>query len=253
MGGVLSFTGTTRWPAKTGNPRLVCVSCGSGEADYEGNAQFDRSATKGPAAGPPVGMSDDGSFVFFDSQARLVSEVEDHTLHVYEWHETSGSHAQSISLISAPNDPFPSFFLGSSAYEYETAGHEHRVVEGGNVFIGTHAKLVPQDTNTVGNIYDARVCELESPCIQPPLGETAQCLGSSCQAPPNAPVDPILSSAGLSGPGNTTRGPGAVVVHPSAAEVRAKELAAALKKCRRDRGRGRRVAVNGWRGGGSVR
>ncbi len=224
-----------------GNPRLVCVSCGPGEADYEGNAQFDRSATKGPAAGPPAGMSDDGAFVFFDSQARLVSEVEDHTLHVYEWHETSGSHAQSIALISAPNDAFPSFFLGSSAYEYETANHEHHVVEGGNVFIGTHAKLVPQDTNTVGNIYDARICQPESPCIKPPPGETAQCLGNTCQTPPATPRDQTPASEVFSGAGNSSVLGGGSPKTPSATEVRAKKLAAALKKCRKDKRRGRRV------------
>ena len=37
-------------PTSATNP--VCVSCGSGEADSAGNAQFARSADPGPAAGP---------------------------------------------------------------------------------------------------------------------------------------------------------------------------------------------------------
>ena len=172
-----------------GEQPLVCVSCGSGNADYEGNAEFARSFTHERAAGPPVGISEDGSYVFFDSAARLVSQVENKTLHVYEWHQDPATHARTVSLISAPNDTFPSYFLGYSPYRLPNG----RTVEGANVFFGTHASLVPQDTNTVGNIYDARICEPESPCIKPPTGETATCLGGSCQTPPAAPPDPVAT------------------------------------------------------------
>jgi len=128
-------------------------------------------------------MSNDGAYVFFDTPSRLVPTAENGTLDVYEWHEGQ------ISLISSPNDPFPSYFLGYSPY-YLPDGEK---VEAGNVFFGTHARLLSEQTNTVGNIYDARACEPESPCIKLPAGETAQCEGGSCQTPPPAPADPTAT------------------------------------------------------------
>ena len=49
-----------------------------------------------------------------------------------------------ISLISSGDDATPSFFLGASA-------------DGSNVFFGTHARLVAQDTDESGDLYDARI------------------------------------------------------------------------------------------------
>lgn len=128
-------------------------------------------------------MSNDGSYVFFDTPAALVPEATNGTLDVYQWHDGT------ISLLGSGSEPDPSFFLGYSPYV--TPGGE--TIEGGNVFIGTHDRLVPQDTNSIGNIYDARICVAQSPCIKPPTGETAQCLGDTCQTPPPAPSDPTAS------------------------------------------------------------
>jgi hypothetical protein len=162
------------------------------------SGEFDRSYSKGPASGPLRAMSNNGEYVFFDSPSRLVPSAENHTLDVYEWHEGHG-----ISLISSPNASGPSYFLGYSPYQYEDPagkvecledpGRRCEQVEGGNVFIGTHASLVPQDTASTGQIYDARICEPLSPCIKPPAGETAQCEGGSCQHPPPASPDPTAT------------------------------------------------------------
>jgi hypothetical protein len=230
--------------AEQGERGVVCVSCGSGGADGEGNAEFARSAVEEPWSGPPVGMSDNGSYVFFDSVARLVPAADNQTLDVYEWEADGvggcGLVGGCVRLLSSPNDSFPSYFLGSSSYEYEDkATHGMVVVEGGNVFFGTHAQLVPQDTNSVGNIYDARVCVPESPCIKPPTGGTVQCEGGSCQVPPAAPVDQTPSSETFSGAGNLSPPP---PPPPTAAEVRAKKLAKALKACKKDKKKSKRVA-----------
>jgi len=231
---------------------VVCVSCGSGGAASEGNAEFARSAVQETWSGPPVGMSANGQFVFFDSAARLVSGVDDNTLDVYEWEADGvggcGLVGGCVRLLSSPNDSFPSYFLGSSAYEYEVGSggracltdpsRRCEVVEGGNVFFGTHAQLVPQDTNTVGNIYDARVCLAVSPCIGPPVGGTVQCEGGSCQRPPAAPVDETPGSLTFHGVGNQAA---PAPRKKSAAEIRGERLAKALKVCRKDRKRSRRV------------
>jgi hypothetical protein len=96
-----------------------------------------------------------------------------------------------VHLISSGQDPAPSFLLGSSS-------------DGHDVFFGTHARLVPRDTDHSGDIYDAHICEPErgDTCIAPPVGETAQCEGDACQNPLPAPIDVTPGSSTFSGPGN---------------------------------------------------
>ena len=216
--------------AERGEPAVTCVSCATNGAPPVGNAKFDRSGMEGPSEGPAVGMSDNGEYVFFDSPMRLVPQAENHTLAVYEWHNGR------IYLLSSPTDPAPSYFLGYSPY-YTPSGTK---VEGGNVFIGTHARLVPQDTNTVGDIYDARICEPVSPCIGPPVGETAQCEGGACQSPPAPSLVRTPSSMTFSGPGDPQ--PPGTTSSPSPRHLtKAQKLANAIKACRRDRSKRKRV------------
>jgi hypothetical protein len=171
---------------------IVCVSCDSHGVIPTGNALFSRSAPRESAAAPIRGMSDDGSYVFFDTPTPLVPQATNGSLNVYEWHEGT------ISLLGSGSEAGPSYFLGYSPYKTPSG----ETTEGGNVFIGTHHKLVTAATNKVGNIYDARICVAESPCIQPPPGETAQCEGSSCQAQPVEPLDATPTSLSFSGPGD---------------------------------------------------
>ena len=193
--------GLTRYNADAGEehqPALICVSC-SPEGQPASAVEFARSAPFGPAKPPVRAMSDDGSYVFFDTPTPLVPQATNGSLNTYEWHENQGTHEQTLSLIGSGSELSPTYFLG---YAPNPAAHSEQAREGGSVFIGTHAKLSPQDTNSVGNIYDARVCEPESPCIQPPLGETKQCEGGSCQTPPPAPIDATPGSFTFRGPGN---------------------------------------------------
>jgi hypothetical protein len=197
------------------------------------SGDFTRSASIRPAAGPVRAMSDDGSYVFFDSLKPLALQARNGVTDVYEWHEDLATHNRTLSLIGSGSDSAPTYFLGYSPY-YTPSG---RKVEGGNVFIGTHARLSPLDTNSLGDIYDARVCEPESPCIKPPAAETKQCLGSECQTPPPAPVDQTPSSQTFSGAGNLAPAPPPPPKRETAAQIRAKKLAAALKVCRKKRNR----------------
>jgi hypothetical protein len=172
-------------------------------------------------------MSDDGSYVFFDTADALVPQDSNGTLDVYEWEVQGTGGCESpqgyVHLISSGEDPAPSFFLGVS-------------VDGSNVFFGTHARLVPQDTDTNGDLYDARICEAESPCIGPPVGETAQCEGDACQNPPSAPIDSTPASLTFSGAGNL-----APEVKPPAKLTNAQKLAKALKVCKRDHSKQKRA------------
>jgi hypothetical protein len=215
-----------RYDADTGG--LACISCDpSGQAPRSnaGFAELAGSETD-PSAGPVRAISDDGAYAFFSSADPLVPQAENDTLNVYEWHEGR------ISLISGGESPYPSFFVGMSA-------------DASNVFFGSHANLIPWlDTESQGNLYDARICTTAEPCIEPPSTGTAKCEGGDCQHPPSAPIDETPASLAFSGPGNSLPGPAPSTVKPppTAAQLRAKALATALKACKKDRSKKQRAA-----------
>jgi hypothetical protein len=217
-----------RYDAASGG--LVCVSCDPSGAAPVSNALFARSAQTNPSSGEIRAMSDDGQHVFFDTADPLVSQDTNGTLDVYEW-EALGAGGCELSqgcvrLISSGTDSAPSYFLGESPF-VTPAG---RTIEAGNVFIGTHANLVPSEsTEGEGNIYDARVCLEEDPCIKAPPSLTGQCEGDACQHPSKPPVDP---SAGLLPAVGGVSAP--VVVKVTAAQIRAEKLAKALRACKKE-------------------
>jgi hypothetical protein len=72
---------------------------------------------------------------------------------------------------------------------------------GSDVFFLTSGQLVPQDTDSAGDIYDARIGGGFPETGLPP----AWCVGDACQGPLSNPA-PLLvpASATFSGPGNIT-------------------------------------------------
>jgi hypothetical protein len=160
---------------------IVCVSCDPSGAPPTESAEFTRSYDEFDHEGlAPRPISEDGSYVFFDTSSTLVPQASRGVIHVYEWHNGA------ISLIGAPSDPVDSFFLGSSA-------------DGSNVFFGTHAQLVPQDGDRAGDVYDARI-DGGFEGVAPPA-----CTGTGCQGVPSVP--PLFAtpaSVTFNGPGNLT-------------------------------------------------
>jgi len=195
---------------------IVCVSCAGGAPVDD--AEFGlRDTFRQPSVGPRRPISEDGSYVFFETRNALVPQTTDTHLHVYEWHDGT------ISLISSADDPADAYFQGSSA-------------DGSNVFFGTHAQLVPQDTDFNGDLYDARI-DGGFVGLTPPL-----CTGTGCQGVPAAP--PIFatpSSVTFEGLGNFPSSPGTSVKAKAKALTRAQKLARALKVCKRDRNKRKRV------------
>jgi hypothetical protein len=226
--------------AEAGEPAVVCVSCDPSGAAPVSNAKFARSAQETPSAGPVRAMSDNGQYVFFDSRDALVSGASNGQLDVYEWHEDPLTQRSAVSLLGSGTDAGPSFFLGYAPNEYTNSHGEQVKVEAGNVFIGTHAQLSPQDTNSVGDIYDARACEPQSPCIQPPIEETAQCLAGECQKPPPLPLFQTPATNTLTSSGNTATAPPPAVKKKTAAQLRAEKLAKALETCRKEKSKAKR-------------
>ncbi len=190
---------------------IVCVSCGAPGAQPVESALFARSWFESPAGLPPRPVSEDGSYVFFDTSNALVPNTTDEKIHVYEWHDGT------ISLISSAGDPGNAYFLGASA-------------DGSNVFFGTHAQLAPQDTDILSDVYDARIDGGFVP-ITPSL-----CTGTGCQGVPAAP--PIFAtpaSVTFAGIGNfEPSAPVKTVTRKkgTAAHTRAEKLAKALRVCR---------------------
>lgn len=202
---------------------LICVSCDPSGAAPVSNALFTRSAAVG--AQTVHALSDDGSKVFFDTADPLVANDINGTLDVYEW-EADGSGAcraqeGCVSLISSGRDPAPSFFLDASA-------------DGADVFFGTHARLVAADSDSAGDVYDARVCTAAEPCPAPGAAETRQCEGGACQTPPPPPNDQTPFSLTSSLPGNLAP-PKAGAGKPAARPLG--KLARALRACRSKHGR----------------
>ena len=175
---------------------LLCVSC---RPDGEpAPAQFANSAPRaGVDDAPPFAISNDGSYVFFETTAALLPTDTNGPCpgfyqacnDVYQWHLGHG-----ISLISSGQSASRSYFLGASP-------------DGRNVFIGTHARLVPADTDNQGDVYDARLCTESEPCIKPPPGKEGLCEADACSHPVPAPNDETPGSLTYHGPGNVKEEP----------------------------------------------
>jgi hypothetical protein len=181
-----------RYDDESGN--LTCVSCLRGGAVQTGGAAIQPPSgagiieTEGLPTPKFIVISEDGSYVFFESTQSLVSQaVNVHgggtvggnfNSDVYEWHDGV------VSLISSPIDQREQVLLGASA-------------DGSNVFFLTHASLVSQDVDSSADIYDARIDG-----GFPPSTESAACLGDTCQSVPAAPFEPALGTAVSSGTGN---------------------------------------------------
>ena len=173
----------------------VCVSCNqNGVAPLVGS-EFDRSAFIGgnPAGTPPRPISEDGQYVFFDTAELLVPLATNGKVDVYEWEADGAGSCKEpkgcVSLIGSGQDPTSSFFLDSSE-------------DGSNMFLGTHVQLVTRDTDTEGDLYDARKGGGEAV-----HAGTGPCEGDACDNPPAGPVFQTPASFTFSGAGNLSETP----------------------------------------------
>jgi hypothetical protein len=216
----------------------------TGEPGYAGDANIVPASKgffhAGVARADPT-MSDDGSYVFFESPValtpRALNDVPVGTLengevffaqNVYEYHEGQ------VYLISDGRDT--SNFAGQSS-----VGLDGSDASGKNVFFTTADPLVAKDTDTQVDVYDARVCEPENgnPCIAEPAPAPAPCQGEACHGIPPAPPSLLTpGSASFNGQGNIA--PTTVVKPKAKALTRSQKLADALKSCRKDRKKAKR-------------
>jgi len=110
--------------------------------------------------------------------------------------------------------------------------------EGEDVFFLTAAKLSPSDTDTALDVYDAHICSTVSPCPSTAVSVPPACTNTdSCRSAPSPQPEVFGSpaSATFSGPGNQAPPPPAAAKPKTAAQIRAEELAKALRACRKKR------------------
>jgi hypothetical protein len=243
-----------RYDAQSGG--LLRISIGEGGFNDNGNAGVGNAlfvraflgfGTAGAWRSDPS-MSDDGSFVFFQSPVGLTPGALDdvqiepnrrnsegellppvYAANVYEWHEGH------VYLISDGRDtsasPLKSLANSASFSSVELLGAG---ASGRDVFFSTTDRLVPQDTDTQTDLYDARVCTASDPCIAPPPPEQAACGGEGCRGVPGAP--PVFGAPGsavFSGAGNLTSSQATPVVKE---KKKAKKPGKPGKKPKRHRG-----------------
>ncbi len=208
------------------------TGAGSAEISPPGVVSFD-DGIGFPRMDPT--MSNDGSYVFFESPVGLtphaLNDVRTPTgalaNNVYEWHEGT------VSLISDGRDTEASelgrLLLGASG-------------SGADVFFKTADPLVPQDTDTQRDFYDAHICSAASPCPTPATAPVP-CVGEGCHSPATPSVQPpAAATSTFTGPGDLTPPPPTAAVHRTAAQLRAQKLARALRACRRNRSHRARMA-----------
>jgi DNA-binding beta-propeller fold protein YncE len=159
-------------------------------------------------------MSDDGRYVFFESPvgltSRALNEVQIGTnepskgvtapvfaQNVYEWH------AGHVYLISDGKDVSKIGVEGFSSVKL--IGSD---ASGANVFFATADPLVPGDTDTQLDYYDARICTAGDPCVASAPPALQPCLGEACHGTPaGTPLSPDVPSATFNGEGNITPTP----------------------------------------------
>jgi predicted lipoprotein with Yx(FWY)xxD motif len=242
--------------------QLVRVSTGSSGYEPQGTESanaypslihFQRYSSENvsPAqAGTSLVVSDDGATVVFDSNAALTAEAlpatkaaaetndEGETWNVYEYHSTVAAGGTigegDVYLISDGVNQHPAEVLGVDA-------------SGQDVFFQTGDQLVPEDTDTQIDVYDARV-DGGFAAPDPPAG----CFAEACGVPLASP--PALEAAAgavVDGGGNAVS-PAAAPAPVSSTALsskpkhrplsRAEKLSRALKACHKQRPRSSRVA-----------
>ncbi len=217
-----------------GSGQLVCVSCSPDLPASTGDALLTGLSTLfsgdfGSVFSPPRNLSDDGSYVFFETAQELVPQDVNGEANVYEWHDGR------LSLISDGTGPAGAEFVDASA-------------DGSNVFFTTYDQLVPQDTNDFLDLYDARI----GGGFPAPGQAPAPCSGEDCQGPiRGAPALAYPSSATFFGPGDVLspsrpqRGPRFAVI-PIRAAARARLAQTGELRLPIEIGDGGRVTVSAY-------
>jgi len=192
---------------------------------FAASTVYPRYAGAANPAPQPNSVSDDGSYVAFQSESALVPQAIEGYENVYEYHDGR------VSLISDGQDH--SFGIGGSP----TVSLVDMNGSGRDIFFTTADQLVPQDGDTQEDIYDARIGGGFLPA--PP----AVCEGEGCQGA-------LASSQAFATAGSLGQPVGEQVVEAPLKPVAKAKAKRARKKASRKRKAKRAKAVRARRGVG---
>jgi hypothetical protein len=185
--------------------------------------------------------------LFFNTADALVPQDSNGTEDVYEYEPAGIKGPEGNELCTEASETFSGRSDGcvnliSSGKSTQESAFLDASESGNDVFFLTKAQLSPIDTDSSDDVYDAHVCTNASPCIAYPTVESPPCTTeASCKASPS-PQPSVFGappSATFQGPGNLT--PAAVVKAKAKPLTRAQKLSAALKTCKRDKKKAKRV------------
>jgi hypothetical protein len=159
---------------------VACVSCGApgptgtARLSYSDNTAVSRA---------PRNITDDGSLVYFETDRGLDAHDHNGRFDVYEW---NNGHRELVTSGTSSND----------AYFVDAGG------DGKDVFVLSYAQLAASDTDTAGDIYDARVGG-GFPAANGGLEDPVPCAGEDCRPiGSTSPGGAVPGSALVEGSGN---------------------------------------------------
>ena len=159
-----------RYDAQTGE--LIRISVGQNGFNNDGNTSEYPAELASTKLGANelegrLTVSEDGSYIVFQSEDALTPQVQGSGHNVYEWHEGN------VYLISDGTDTEPrARVMGIDA-------------SGTDIYFTTADKLVGQDTDESVDVYDARI-DGGFPAPTP----APSCSGEACQGPPSGGLTP---------------------------------------------------------------
>jgi hypothetical protein len=172
--------------------------------------------------------------LFFNSRAALLPQDTNGHDDVYQY-EPAGSgscpagQSGCVALISSGRGGGDSDFVDASA-------------NGNDVFFTTADRLVAADRDGAADMYDAHICAPAAPCLTPSAESSPPCTSTDDCRAAQAIQPGVFGPSGtatLSGAENLKPAP---APKPTAAQLRAKALAKALKACRRKGAHRKRTA-----------
>jgi hypothetical protein len=198
--------------------KLVCASCDPSGARPVAPAELggtERDPTSMASVSPfylPRNLSEGGGRLFFQSLDPLVSHDSNGKLDVYEWEAAGeGSCGQAGGCVYPISD-----VAGNHESHFMDASPS-----GNDVFLATADQLLPSDTDTRVDVYDARVGGGFPVSTPPPVCDN----GDSCK-PPVLPQPSIFAASGsatFSGLGNPAPPPPVVKSKPTTKTVKCKK------------------------------
>jgi hypothetical protein len=230
---------------------VECVSCASPfDPGPKLGVENDGGEEGGGSPSVLPVISANGDYAFFDTPAALVPQDLDGEIppststteavivgpspswDIYEWRKDGVDGCAQVqgcvSLITPGTDGVSVSLIGTTP-------------SGSDVFFNTYSSLLPQDKDTAGDVYDARI-DGGFPVAASPL----ECEGDACSTPAGSPIDATPSSLTFTGTGNVI--PPAPVVSAKAKAKKKTSKCAKAKRCVKKRKR-RKTKAKSHKGG----